>query len=813
MGVLSYSPSHCDPGLLDRITTGASRRELLDTLIGVVRDEVGRTSHQHQLLVGPRGMGKTHLLALLVSRLEADADLGKTVLPLVLPEEEVVRQPADLMIKVLRRLHLRLGSDGCVAAAPGAVADARERVAAALERLHNMRDNEAALQLAMGAIEQASRDLGVLLVPVVENLDSVLYAGPGGSRGKAAEAHWALRSALQEAKGTLLLAAAPTWFGEVARQGAAFHGFFREHRIPELSGDEMLQLIRRRLDEELATGGQDPRRHRRLLAFGADFEQRAPTLRGLLTYTGGLPRFGHLIFDLVIETDAADIADMLSRFLDEQTPYFQARLDPRVIPEAELEVLDVLGCAEGPMAPADIARQLRGGSSNAVNTYLGRLKERGLVRERRLGKRAVRYDVSEPLFRVWRRFRVGRSERERIVVLAQFVAAVYTRVELLAERSTLAEPQTSTFRARLLDAALDLHRPQQHSPAQNEPGVGFLGEDTDPLMKEAEQEFLTGSVTRAHELYRKVVQILDRAEGQHRLVRALSRLSHVAFLAGHPGEALEAADRGLALATELGDDQGRARCIRGRGDVLFRLGRNDDALASYDRAETLFGKVGSDLGRGNCIFGRGEVLFQLGRNDEALASYDHAETLYDKVGDDLGRASCIASRARVAASRGRVREAGERLVQVHAMARAVGDRHNADLFGAWAMETLADHPRTLIDPQGRDLLERLAPILAEAGGREPIRAALVALAAAVVRDLETADQPGVLARLEAGLPASHATLLRPARLAVGVLAGDMPADLPDEPEEVRRAVRDFMEMVKSESGPKSEPESEPEPPG
>lgn len=80
----------------------------------------------------------------------------------------------------------------------------------------------------------------------------------------------------------------------------------------------------------------------------------------------------------------------------------------------------------------------------------------------------------------------------------------------------------------------------------------------------------------------------------------------------------------------------------------------------------------------------------------------------------------------------------------------------------------------------------------------------MALAAALVRELEPADLPGVFARLEASLPASHDTLLRPARLAAGVRAGDLPADLPEEPEEVRRAVRDFLQMVESVSVSDSE---------
>jgi hypothetical protein len=57
----------------------------------------------------------------------------------------------------------------------------------------------------------------------------------------------------------------------------------------------------------------------------------------------------------------------------------------------------------------------------------------------------------------------------------------------------------------------------------------------------------------------------------------------------------------------------------------------------------------------------------------------------------------------------------------------------------------------------------------------------------------------LLPTLEAALPASAAGFLRPARLAAEILAKQRPRELPDEPEEVRRTVREFLDWAGSPS--------------
>jgi hypothetical protein len=167
-----------------------------------------------------------------------------------------------------------------------------------------------------------------------------------------------------------------------------------------------------------------------------------------------------------------------------------------------------LATAEGPLAPAAIARRIRGASSNEVNTLLGRLADRQLVRRRPGASRSeLRYDVAEPLFRVWRRFRVGRAEQARIVVLAEFVLALFTPAELLAERLVLARSDPGSSRLPLLDEALKLRA----SGVRDGGGEADAGGNPEAVFTEADREYLTGSLHRAYDLSRQAIGIRHAA--------------------------------------------------------------------------------------------------------------------------------------------------------------------------------------------------------------------------------------------------------------------------------------------------------------
>ena len=114
-------------------------------------------------------------------------------------------------------------------------------------------------------------------------------------------------------------------------------------------------------------------------------------MRGIIAIAGGIPRFIHLLYEVIVDTDVHRIFDTLNGFLDDLTPYFQNRLDPRFIPQAEIDVLHTLASARGPLQPSEIVEELYGVPGNEVSELLNRLHERGLMKKGRTPRWQGRY--------------------------------------------------------------------------------------------------------------------------------------------------------------------------------------------------------------------------------------------------------------------------------------------------------------------------------------------------------------------------------------------------------------------------------------
>jgi hypothetical protein len=102
----------------------------------------------------------------------------------------------------------------------------------------------------------------------------------------------------------------------------------------------------------------------------------------------------------------------------------------------------------------------------------------------------------------------------------------------------------------------------------------------------------------------------------------------------------------------------------------------------------------------------------------------------------------------------------------------------------------------------REYLAGIAPALSTAGDGEQTQSALVRLVRALLQRKGPESTLALLPALEAALSAQRAGFLRPARLAAEILAKRRPPDLADEPEEVRRTVREFLDWAKDDKAVK-----------
>jgi len=614
--LLKHTPSAQEPEVLEAITV--QREDLIASLVDCALDLKGGL--RHQLLIGPRGMGKTHILSLVVSRVRADA-LGDNLVIAWLDEDPWSIRTYD---KLLAAIAAKVAEE---VRDQGLAQRARElRASDGTKWL----EGEEALREALGARR---------LVLLVENLDEVFRRI--GDEGQAR-----FRAFVEDWRQLLILATSPQLFEGVRNHASPFYGFFAITHLDELSLDNALELMKRiaRLHDDS-----------RLLEYlGTDLARRR--LAAVEALAGGHPRIWLLLAGCVSIRSIDELVPLFLEALDELTPYYQDRL--RELGDQQQELVVLLAEAGGALSNRDLAER-SGIAQNQIATMLRHLADRGYVRRAELPEglavgdsRLSFWELREPLMRLCLDVKQARSEPLRMVV--EFLRAWYGP-RLLDELMSL-PPEAKLAAAyvkeafRMLEEALpsaDLFRgSSEEILARAELGlsvspgrIDLLFARVTTLMQDrrfeeakSDLEELISSVD-GHDEALAVRMIFIRhmlgevsepdfldelAESVVRNPEDLEILRSVAAAyaeAGHYEEALAAASKVAALDSRSGSAMGQV------GVLLQQLGRHDEALTTLQRAAEI------DPADANIQLALGRSLLTLGRLEDAEATLVEASEL------------------------------------------------------------------------------------------------------------------------------------------------------------------------------------------
>ena len=201
--------------------TSVAREHLLDNAIESLRGSVGRKSKNHLLFIGPRGIGKTHLLSCIEDAVQSDEALGASVVVVRFPEESNrTLSFADFLIGMC-----------------GILKDGLEDEPLWTELFAKVQTEEDDARVAdtlVPAIREENRRRGRTLLVMLENLGEIL-----GRQIRDKNDIAALRKFLMADNGCLLLATAPLHFDGITDVGQPFYDFFDIQILekPELRGN------------------------------------------------------------------------------------------------------------------------------------------------------------------------------------------------------------------------------------------------------------------------------------------------------------------------------------------------------------------------------------------------------------------------------------------------------------------------------------------------------------------------------------------------------------------------------------------------
>ena len=268
-------------------------------VLEVLRGNTESSSCQHILVVGPRGQGKTMLLARVAAEIRTDDELSGCLLPVRFMEEsQEISGIADFWLETL--FHLARQSKGLDAEL---AQELRETHIALSGRWREKSLSDHARAAVLSAADRLDRKL----VLMVENLQ-MLCESVDRDFG------WQLRAVLQSEPQIMLLASATSRFEGLDDAEQPFFELFRIVGLSPLANEDC-----RRLWQTVSSDSMTGRK-----------------MRPLEILTGGNPRLLVIVAGFARHRSLRQLMEELVVLIDEHTEYFRSHLE--ALPRSERRV-------------------------------------------------------------------------------------------------------------------------------------------------------------------------------------------------------------------------------------------------------------------------------------------------------------------------------------------------------------------------------------------------------------------------------------------------------------------------------------------
>ncbi|MEZ2319049.1 MAG: tetratricopeptide repeat protein [Microcoleus sp.] len=573
-----FTPSLMSPETLEDILV--QRHTLANYLVDKIRDSATTDSKYFQLLIGPRGIGKTHLVSLIYHRVAKMEDLQDKLLIAWLREEEWgIASFLDLLRGIFRAIAQKYKEAY------------RDKLHDEVEKLYDLSPEQAEYKAAELLREFVGNRV---LLLIVENLEDV-FSGLGEFGQKQ------LRAYIQNHSFLTILATSQSLFDGVKLYENPFYGFFYSHTLNEFKVDDAVDLLNHLAKLE---GNND-------LASFIQTPTGRDRIKVVHYLSGGSPRV-YIVFSAFLMTPESldKLVEPFMEMLDSLTPYYQDRM--KYISNQQRKIVDFL-CDRGGAAPVKEVAKYCFITHQTVSSQLKDLLEKGYVKKEEIGRESW-YELREPLMRFCLEVKKQRNQPIRLIV--DFIRVWYTREELqqrlglrMADVDFGEKECHFMYRQGLtLIPPDDVREREYHMRALE----AIENNEEDPLLKAYSDKFQNciekKDYVAALEYAEKLITSRGEAKDWSKKGRCLNILKR-------RDEALECLDKAIEK------DSNYARAWAYRGDVLDDLKRYDEALASFDRAIAL------DDNDKLSWRSRGNVLDNLKRYEEALVSLDKSIAL------------------------------------------------------------------------------------------------------------------------------------------------------------------------------------------
>ena len=391
LGAMKYNPAFRAEDELVR--SFVVRHTDLELILEVLRDS-GGSANQHQLIVGPRGSGKTTLVRRVAAEARRGKELASKWYPVVFGEEAyAVGTPGEFWLEAL--LHL-------------ADQTQQERWSKAYDELLNERDEIRLRERALAQLMDFADQQGKRILLVVENLNMLLGEQLGRDSG------WDIRHTLQNEPRILLLGTATSRFEEIENIDCAWFELLTVHELKPLDAAECLTLWQAVSGDESGTA----------------------KIRPIQILTGGNPRLLIILAKFAAKRSFRELMEELVQLIDDHTEYFKSHLDN--LPALERKVFAVLLDKWDPLTAREAAQGARI-DVNKASALLRRLAGRGAVQVIAENGRKKQYQAAERLYNIYYLMRRRGHPASRVRAAVAFMTHFYEEEQLVEAGVGLAE--------------------------------------------------------------------------------------------------------------------------------------------------------------------------------------------------------------------------------------------------------------------------------------------------------------------------------------------------------------------------------------
>ncbi len=579
-----FTPSVLSPETLEAIFV--QRERLASTLVDRIRCSALTPNKHYSLIIGPRGIGKTHLVSLVYHRIRDDDQLANRLLCAWLREEEWgITSFLDLLLSILRTLCQDLGDS---------------KYKQEYLRLFELEAEQAELTAEQVLLDMVG-DRTLLII--VENLEDV-FEGMGEAGQQK------LRAYIQNHPSWTILGTSQSLFTGVSIRDSPFYGFFEVTHLQELSFKDAVTLLIKIAQHQ---GDRD-------LARDLHTTLGRSRIRAVHHLAAGNPRVYVILSQFLTSRSLDQLVEPLMRTLDDLTPYYQARMT--YLSPQQRKLVEFLCERRGAVAVKEIAKH-NFLSQPTASSQLKKLRGLGYVRPaQRVGRESF-FELREPLMRL--SLEVKRQRGKPIRLLVDFLRLWFSQEELRKRLDDLGDDSR-------LDKSYLLRAMESYGDGSGDPRVKACLKDYERLWSEDAYE-------KALQVAEELVEIrgftsdwmkgswcldaLGKAEEAQRCKRRALQLSAQGLEAQRDraqilnglGRYEELADFAKRVLKEAPDDSGMWAW---RATALSALERYEEALKAIEKSIEVRpdGRIAWNK--------RGIILGKIGRLDEALASYDRA---------------------------------------------------------------------------------------------------------------------------------------------------------------------------------------------